>query len=119
MIFHKKKTEKNSVSDQTWYDPPPLINFSIFFKSLDILQGDEFVGEATANRECVSSVLRSAVSLMSDGNLDTRSSAKKIFRTLVSHERFDSLIVYHYLADIYRDSIDKLDTTMKQINLMK
>ena len=77
------------------------------------------MGEATANRECVSSVLRSAVSLMSDGNLDTRSSAKKIFRTLVSHERFDSLIVDHYLADIYRDSKDKLDAVKKQINLMK
>ena len=56
---------------------------------------------------------------MSDGNLDTRSSAKKIFRTLVSHERFDSLIVDHYLADIYRDSKDKLDAVKKQINLMK
>ena len=76
-------------------------------------------GSASCNMETTNSVLRCASELLSDGNLDTRNSAKSIFRLLAQHNQFQSVVLDQCLAKLYRDKSEKLEQLKKAISQIK
>ena len=81
--------------------------------------GQSESGDMGPNRETVESVLRIGSVLLTDGNLDTRSGAKRIFAVLVRHPRFDPVIFDSYLAYMYRESKETLVTLNKTLDSIK
>ena len=74
---------------------------------------------ASCNMETTNFVLRCASELLFDGNLDTRNSAKSIFRLLAQHNQFQSVVLDQCLPKLYRDKSDKLEQLKKAISQIK
>ena len=71
------------------------------------------------NGETTRAVVKCACKLISDGNLDTRTSAKNIFRQVIHHPEFERVIVEQYISNIYRDNKEKLNGAKKHLKQLK
>lgn len=94
----------------------PDVFMSIARSGLAVSNGPEV---DDPNRETTNSVLRCGAELLTDGNLDTRNSAKSIFRLLSPHPQFQSVIVDQCLVKLYRGTPDKLEQLKKAISQKK